>query len=99
MKKTGWIFTAIALVVLIGGASVMYNKYSSEEEKQQLMTEDSTQVEMEEEADKTSETSEKTEEETDTESAAEELVMAPDFTVYDAEGNDKKHTCVIEEWG
>lgn len=86
-KKLGWIVLAILLVVLIGGASVMYNKYSSEVEKQQLMTEDSTQAEIEEEADKTSETSEKTEEETGAEDAAEDLVMAPDFTVYDAEGN------------
>ena len=83
-KKLGWIVLAILLVVLIGGASVMYNKYSSEMEKQQLMTADSTQAEIEEEADKTSETSE---EETDAEGTAEELVMAPDFTVYDVEGN------------
>ena len=82
-KKLGWIVLAILLVVLIGGASVMYNKYSSEVENQQLMTEDSTQAEIEEEADKTSETSKKT----DAEDAAEDLVMAPDFTVYDAEGN------------
>ena len=87
-KKLGWIVLAILLVVLIGGASVIYNKYSSEVENQQLMTEDSTQAEIEEEADKTSETSEKTEEETDAEDAAEDLVMAPDFTVYDAEGNE-----------
>ena len=86
-KKLGWIVLAILLVVLIGGASVMYNKYSSEMEKQQLMTADSTQTEIEEEADKTSETSEKTDEETDAEGAAEELVMAPNFTVYDVEGN------------
>ena len=83
-KKLGWIVLAILLVVLIGGASVMYNKYSSEVENQQLMTEDSTQAEIEEDADKTSETSEKT----DAEDAAEDLVMAPDFTVYDAEGNE-----------
>ena len=82
-KKLGWIGLAILLVVLIGGASVMYNKYSSEVENQQLMTEDSTQAEIEEEADSPSETSE----ETESEDAAEELVMAPDFTVYDVEGN------------
>ena len=82
-KKLGWIVLAILLVVLIGGASAMYNKYSSEMENQQLMTEDSTQVEIQEEADSPSETSE----ETESEDAAEELVMAPDFTVYDVEGN------------
>ena len=82
-KKFGWIALVILLVVLIGGASVMYNKYSGETENQQLMTENSTQAEIEEEADSTSETSE----ETESEDTVEELVMAPDFTVYDAEGN------------
>ena len=81
-KKFGWIALVILLVVLIGGASVMYNKYSGETENQQLMTENSTQAEIEEEADSTSETSE----ETESEDTVEELVMAPDFTVYDAEG-------------
>ncbi len=82
-KKLGWIALAILLVVLIGGASAMYNKYSNEMEDQQLMTEDSTQAEIQKEADSPSETSE----ETESEDAAEELVMAPDFTVYDGEGN------------
>ena len=79
-KKIGWILMAVLLVVLIGGASVLYNKYSEEVEKEQLMTEDSTQAEIKEEA---------SEESTDTseETAQEELMMAPNFTVYDAEGN------------
>ena len=85
-KKLGWIVLAILLVVLIGGASVMYNKYSSEMEKQQLMMEDSTQAEIEEET-----SAEKNEAEDKAESEEEaaqaELVMAPDFTVYDQEGN------------
>ena len=81
MKKTGWILLAVLLVVLIGGASVLYNKFSDEVEKQQLMTEDSTQAEIEEETEETTEASETS---NDTE---QELVMAPDFTVYTADGN------------
>ena len=79
MKKTSWIITALLLVIIIGGASVLYNKYSGEVETDRLMVEDSTQAVIEE---NTSE--ENAEEETYTE---EELVMAPDFTVYDTEGN------------
>ena len=78
-KKLGWIVLAILLVVLIGSASVMYNKYSSEVKNSQLMTENSTQAEIEEETENSAETSEKTE--------TQQLVMAPDFIVYDAEGN------------
>ena len=78
-KKLGWIAAALALVVLIGGASVLYNKYSDQVEKQSLMTEDSSKAEIKEET-----VAEKTEE---TEESEQELVLAPDFTVYDAEGN------------
>ena len=42
-KKWGWLVLAAALVVLISGASVLYNKYSAEVENERLMTEDSTQ--------------------------------------------------------
>lgn len=84
-KKWGWLVLAAALIMLIGGASVLYNKYSAEVESERLMTEDSTQAVIEENetagADNTDETSEETESET------EELMMAPDFTVYDQEDN------------
>ncbi|MBQ8856990.1 MAG: TlpA family protein disulfide reductase [Lachnospiraceae bacterium] len=99
-KKIGWIILAVALVVLIGGASVLYNKYSGEVENERLMTEDSTQAVIEENTsekddtgENTSETAENTSdtgesaEETAEESAEEELMLAPDFTVYDADGN------------
>ena len=88
MKKTSWIVVAILLVGLIGGASVLYQKYSGEVESDRLLVEETAQNENAEETN--------TVEETDTvdESAVEEpsteeqeLVMAPDFTVYDAEGN------------
>lgn len=76
-KKIGWAVIAAALVVLIGGASVLYEKYSGEVEQQNLMTEDTSQGEVQEET-------------TTSEDAAEEqeLVMAPDFTVYDVDGNE-----------
>ena len=79
-RKLGWILLAILLVVLIGGASVLYNKYSGLVEKQNLMTEDSTQAEIEEETPEESD-------EISKEAAQEELVPAPDFTVYDSQGN------------
>ena len=78
-KKIGWIVLAFLLIVLIGGASVLYNQYSGKIENSQLMTENSTQAEIEEETGNTSEASQETE--------SEELVMAPDFTVYDEDGN------------
>ncbi|MBO5160054.1 MAG: TlpA family protein disulfide reductase [Lachnospiraceae bacterium] len=88
-KKIGWIVLALGLVVLIAGASALYNKYSAEVETERLMTADSAQAEIKEEdseetateADESAETSEDAADDT------QELVMAPDFTVYDADGN------------
>lgn len=76
MKKVSWILVAVFMVVLIGGAGVLYNHFSGQVENDRLMTEDYSQAQIEEEA----------EEETE-ESTEEELVMAPDFTVYDKDGN------------
>ncbi len=73
-KKVTWSVLTIVLVVLIGGASVLYNRYSSEVETDRLVVEDSTRAEIED----STEEGEKEE--------AQEPVMAPDFTVYDAEG-------------
>ena len=80
-KKIGWIIGVIALVVLIGGASVLYNKYSSEVETEGLLTENSEQATIEEEAATESDEAAASEE-------SQELVPAPDFTVYDADGNE-----------
>ena len=80
-KKIGWIAGVLALVALIGGASVLYNKYSNDIESSQLMTENSSQAEIQTEAEEGVE---------QTEEAEVEYVMAPDFTVYDAEGNEVK---------
>ena len=84
MKKTGWIFTAIALVVLIGGASILYNKYRGEVERDALLTENPEQAVIEEE------NTEGTEKEANSKEDAQEPVMAPDFTVYDEDGNAVK---------
>ena len=80
-KKIGWIAGVLALVALIGGASVLYNKYSNKVESSQLMKENSSQAEIQTEAEEGGE---------HTEEAEVEYVMAPDFTVYDAEGNEVK---------
>lgn len=84
MKKTGWIFTAIALVVLIGGASILYNKYRGEVERDALLTENPEQAVIEEENPEGAET------EANSKEDAQEPVMAPDFTVYDEDGNAVK---------
>lgn len=84
MKKTGWIFTAIALVVLIGGASILYNKYRGEVERDALLTENPEQAVIEEK------NPEGTETEANSKEDAQEPVMAPDFTVYDEDGNAVK---------
>lgn len=84
MKKTGWIFTAIALVVLIGGASILYNKYRGEVERDALLTENPEQAVIEEE------NTEGTETEANSKEDAQKPVMAPDFTVYDEDGNAVK---------
>ena len=84
-KKIGWLILAAALVVLIGGASILYGKYSGEVENERLMTEDSAQAVIEE-----NETAEKEKVEESAEGAKEETkerVAAPDFTVYDQDGN------------
>ena len=79
-KKLGWIILVIAMIVFIGGASVLYNKYSKEIEHQTLVTDDSVSAED-------SQVTEEPTEEQEEESTEEEFVMAPDFKVYDAEGN------------
>ena len=67
MKKSGWIIILLLMVTLIAGASVLYNRYSSEVENEQLM-----------------------EEEDAGEVTEQELMMAPDFTVYDENGTAVK---------
>lgn len=90
MKKTwGLAVLGLVLVILIGAASVLYNKFSGEVESDRLLTADSAQGEIEENV---AEENASREAATDEEAAGEEpeLVMAPDFTVYDEEGNAVK---------
>ena len=82
-KKIGWIIGVIAFVALLGGASVLYNKYSAEVEKEGLLMENSEQAVIEEEVSEEN----LAENENSEEAESQELVMAPDFTVYDADGN------------
>lgn len=88
-KKISWIVLAVVLVMLIGGASVLYNKYSGEVENERLMTEDSTQAVIEENkaVDAEDGATEAGDEAAEAEDEAQELMMAPDFTVYDGDGN------------
>lgn len=81
-KKLSWIVVAVLLVGLIGGASVLYEKYSGEVEREQLAVEESVQSESSEAT--------KNKEAEDSSAEEQELAMAPDFTVYDAEGNAVK---------
>ena len=78
-KKFGWIILAVLIVVLIAGASVLYRQYSDEVEHESFVAEEEAQAETQAETSSEKETTE--------ESAKEELVSAPDFKVYDAEGN------------
>lgn len=80
-KKLSWVIIAAVLVVLIGGASVLYQKYSSEVEMDRLAVEESVQSETSEDTAAENTSSE------DVSAEEQELAMAPDFTVYDAEGN------------
>ena len=71
-KKT-LVILSVLLILLIGGASVLYNKLGDKVESQQL-------------ADQTSQTSSDSSTGNSSEQSAEKIV-APDFTVYDIDGN------------
>ena len=79
MKKYAWIILAVALVALIGGASVLYSKLGSSHETQQLATQETPVPTAGEEAEATDATEE-----------AAEQNIAPDFTIVDGEGNEMK---------
>lgn len=82
-KKWSLLVLAVALVAFLGGAALLYNKYSGEVENERLLTEGSAQGAAEESA--------SGDEEDSAEAAAEgKPVIAPDFTVYDEEGNAVK---------
>ncbi len=72
MNKKGLIVLVIAFVLVIIGASLLYNKFSKENAPDNLLTYEEKEGELESEA------------------GDKEEFMAPDFTVYDKEGNAVK---------
>lgn len=74
-KKT-LVILSVLLILLIGGASVLYNKLGDKVESQQL-------------ADQTSQTSQTSSDSSSGNSSEQsaEKIVAPDFTVYDIDGN------------
>ena len=85
-KKSFWIL-ALVFVLLLGGAYVLYGKLSGSAAHDQLAVQDGADTAGQDSSD--SETPSETEDGS-TEEAEEEQepVLAPDFTVYDAEGNE-----------
>ena len=79
MKKYTWIFLTLALIVLMIGATVLYNNLGSSYQTEQLATQAPPVAAPTEPA---QETQSPTEEET------EGLNLAPDFAVIDADGNE-----------
>ncbi len=94
-KKWSLLVLAAALVVLIGGAALLYNKFSSEVENDRLMTADSEETgSRKDQSGKNesgeNESGEASSEEVNEAAEEEEPALAPDFTVYDSEGNAVK---------
>jgi thiol-disulfide isomerase/thioredoxin len=83
MKKYTWIILMLALVILIGGASVLYNNLGSSYETQQLATQESPIAAATDEAETAEDESEATEE-------TRNQNIAPDFMIVDGEGNEVK---------
>lgn len=79
----------IGLVVLIGGAYLLYANLSDKVERNQLMGQEDTAAEHTEDTMMNSEVTADSEE-TDASSEDPEKTAAPDITVFDAEGNEVK---------
>lgn len=75
-SKKNLVILSVLLILLIGGASVLYNKLGDKVESQQLAAQTS----------QTSQTSSDSSSGNSSEQSAEKIV-APDFTVYDIDGN------------
>ena len=91
MKKYTWIILTVALIALIGGATVLYNNLGSDYGAEQLATQ-APPVTAATEAPATTEPTptEASATEPDSEADSQELNLAPDFTVVDADGNEVK---------
>ena len=86
MKKYGWIVLALLLVVLMAGATTLYNKLGSEYAPEQLATQESPVAAETEPAAANQDIDSAGE----TEATEPEPVQAPDFTVVDLDGNEIK---------
>ena len=82
-KKWIWIVMAIGLVLLIGGASVLYSQLEGDYRMEQLATEPPTEAPVETQP--PVEAPEETHAPTEPQPS-----LAPDFTVLDGEGNEVK---------
>ncbi|MBQ9845397.1 MAG: TlpA family protein disulfide reductase [Oscillospiraceae bacterium] len=78
-SKKGIVILAVTLVLLLGGASVLYSRLSSSFNPNQMVVTDSSEINGTESGENGGE------ENSDT-----QRVTAPDFTVYDADGNAVK---------
>ena len=81
MKKYTWVFLTLALIILIGGATVLYNNLGSSYQTEQLATQSPPVAAPTEPA---QETESVPAEETQPQN------LAPDFTVVDGDGNEVK---------
>lgn len=83
-KKSFWIL-ALVFVLLLGGAYVLYGKLSGTAAHNQLTVQDGADTAGQNSADSGTSTEEESAEDTE---ESQEPAMAPDFTVYDADGNE-----------
>ena len=81
-NKIGTILLFVGLIVIIGGAALLYNLLQDKVETQQLAVDETVSQNKEKE--------ETTKENTDTKADQQELTKAFDFTVYDEAGNAYK---------
>lgn len=84
-KKWSFLILAAVMIALIGGAVVLYQKYSGELTSGRLMEAEVVENENKEENQTEEQTGESAKE-----PAENETVIAPDFTVYDGDGNEVK---------
>ena len=88
-KKKKGLIIVLAIVLLIGGASLLYKQLGQKVGAEQLAVQDGADSKKEEanEENVGQESSETTANEEGTDQAEEEPVLAPDFVVYDSDGN------------
>ena len=68
----------LAFVLLVGGASILYNRLSTQEFPDQLATQGNDTASNDTQAKETTQTG----------TSSENRILAPDFTVYDIDGNE-----------